>query len=139
MLLAGEPSQRNLLATEFDLEEVTTAIAARRPPLEESILRAQRLAVVPLSVLGTARRLVGKITGLLAKLVIESTIAAWQRDAALASELRLPADAVSRLQTLMWATKVKENSMKVPEEHSCWRQLNQVLTGERVFDLAGGS
>ena len=27
--------------------------------------------------------------------------------------------------------------MKVPEEHSCWRQLNQVLTGERVFDLAG--
>src|ERR1019366_9953374 len=32
---------------------------------------------------------------------------------------------------------VKENSMKVPEEHSCWRQLNQVLTGERVFDLAG--
>jgi hypothetical protein len=26
--------------------------------------------------------------------------------------------------------------MNVPEERSCWRQLNQVLTGERVFDLA---
>jgi hypothetical protein len=73
----------------------------------------------------------------LAKLVIASTISAWHRDAALASELRLPADAAARLQTLMWATKVKENSMKVPAEHSCWRQLNQVLTGERVFDLAG--
>ena len=126
----------HLLAMEFDPEEVTAAIAVRRPPLEESILRAQRAATVPLSVLGTARQLVGKITGLLAKLVIENAIAAWQRDAALASELRLPADAVSRLQTLMWATKVKENSMKVPEEQSCWRQLNQVLTGERVFDLA---
>ena len=85
MLLAGESSQRNLLATEFDLEEVTTAIGARRPPLEESILQVQRVAVVPLSVLGTARQLVGKISGRLAKLVIESTIAAWHRDAALAS------------------------------------------------------
>ena len=79
LLLAGKPSHRHLLAMEFDLEEVTTVITARRPPLEESILRAQRAATVPLSVLG----------------------------------------------------------MKVPEEQSCWRQLNQVLTGERVFDLAG--
>ena len=138
LLLAGKPCHRHLLAMEFDLEEVTTAITARRPPLEESILRAQRAATVPLSVLGTARQLVGKTTGrALAKLVIESAIAAWHRDAALASELGLPADAASRLQTLMWATKIKENSMKVPEEHSCWRQLNQVLTGERVFDLSG--
>jgi hypothetical protein len=137
LLLAAEPSRQHLLAMDFDFEEVTTAIAARRPPLEESILRAQHAAIVPLSVLGTARQLVGKITGQLAKLVIERAIAAWHRDAALAAELRLPADAASRLQTLMWATKVKENSMKVPEEHSCWRQLNQVLTGERVFDLAG--
>jgi hypothetical protein len=37
----------------------------------------------------------------------------------------------------MWATKVKEDSMKVPAENACWRRLNQVLTGERVFDLAG--
>jgi hypothetical protein len=136
--LAGKPSHRHLLAMEFDLEEVTTAITARRPPLEESILRAQRAAIVPLSVLGTARQLVGKTTGrALAKLVIESAIAAWHRDAALASELRLPADAAARLQTLMSATRVREDSMKVPEEQSCWRQLNQVLTGERVFDLAG--
>jgi hypothetical protein len=137
LLPAGKPSRQHLLAMEFDPEEVTTAIAVRRPPLEESILRVQRAAIVPLSVLGTARQLVGKITGRLAKLVIESAIAAWHRDAALASELRLPADAAARLQTLMWATKVKENSMKVPERHSCWYQLNQVLTGERVFDLAG--
>jgi hypothetical protein len=138
LLLAGEPSHRHLLAMEFDLEEVTTAITARRPHLEESILRAQRAATVPLSVLGTARQLVGKTTGrALAKLVIESAIAAWHRDAALASELRLPADAAARLQTLMSATRVREDSMKVPEEQSCWRQLKQVLTGERVFDLAG--
>ena len=134
---ACKPSPQHLLATEFNPQEVTKAIAARRPPVEESIFRAQRAAIVPLSVLGTARRLVGRITGQLAKLVIESAIAAWHRDAALASELGLPADAASRLQTLMWATKIKENSMKVPEEHSCWRQLNQVLTGERVFDLSG--
>jgi hypothetical protein len=134
LLLAGEPS---LLAVEFDPEEVTKAIAARRPSLEESILRARRAAIVPLSVLGTARQLVGKITGRLAKLVIESAIAAWHRDATLASELRLPADAAARLQTLMCATKVSEDSMKVPEDQSCWYQLNQVLTGERVFDLAG--
>ena len=138
LLLAGEPSHRRLLAMEFDPEDVTTAITARRPPLEESILRARRAAIVPLSVLGTARQLVGKTTGrALAKLVIENAIAAWHRDAALASELRLPADAAARLQTLMWATRVREDSMKVPEEQSCWRQLNQVLTGERVFDLAG--
>jgi hypothetical protein len=123
---------------ELDLEEITTAITSRRPPLEESILRAQRAATVPLSVLGTARQLVGKTTGrALAKLVIESAITAWHRDAALASELRLPAGAAARLQTLMLATRVRENSMKVPEEQSCWYQLNQVLTGERVFDLAG--
>ncbi len=137
MLPAGESSRRKLLTMEFDPEEVTTAIALRRPPLEESILRTHRVAVVPLSVLGTARQLVGKITGRLAKLIIESTISAWDRDAALASELRLPDEAASRLQTLMWATKVKEDSMRVPAEHSCWRRLNQVLTGERVFDLAG--
>ena len=138
LVLAGQPSHRHLLAMEFDLEEVTTAITARRPPLEESILRAQRAATVPLSVLGTARQLVGKTTGrALAKLVVESAITAWHRDAALASELRLPADAAARLQTLMLATRVRENSMKVPEEQSCWYQLNQVLTGERVFDLAG--
>jgi hypothetical protein len=123
---------------EFDSEEVTTAIAARRPPLEESILRTRRAAIVPLSVLETARQLVGKITGrALARLVIENAIAAWHRDPALASELRLPADAAARLRTLMWATRVREDSMKVPEEQSCWYQLNQVLTGERVFDLAG--
>jgi len=138
LLLAGKPSHRHLLAMEFDLEEVTTAITARRPPLEESILRAQRAATVPLSVLGTARQLVGKTTGrALAKLVIESAITAWHRDAALASALRLPADAAARLQTLMLATRVREDSMKVPEGQSCWYQLNQVLTGERVFDLAG--
>ncbi|MGA1997315.1 MAG: hypothetical protein ABSH45_16185 [Bryobacteraceae bacterium] len=138
LLLAGEPSHRRLLAMEFDSDEVTTAIAARRPPLEESILRARRAAIVPLSVLGTARQLVGKITGrALARLVIENAIAAWHRDAALASELRLPADAAARLRTLMWATRAREDSMKVPEEQSCWYQLNQVLTGERVFDLAG--
>ena len=138
LLLAGKPCHRHLLAMEFDLEEVTTAITARRPPLEESILRAQRAATVPLSVLGTARQLVGKTTGrALAKLVIESAIAAWHRDAALASELRLPADAAARLQTLMLATRVREDSMKVPEGQSCWYQLKQVLTGERVFDLAG--
>ena len=138
LLLAYKPGHRHLLAMEFDLEEVTTAITARRPPLEESILRAQRAATVPLSVLGTARQLVGKTTGrALAKLVIESAITAWHRDAALASELRLPADAAARLQTLMLATRVREDSVKVPEEQSCWRQLNQVLTGERVFDLAG--
>jgi len=138
LLLAGKPSYRHLLAMEFDLEEVTTAITARRPPLEESTLRAQRAATVPLSVLGTARQLVGKTTGrALAKLVVESAITAWHRDATLASELRLPADAAARLQTLMSATRVREDSMKVPEERSCWRQLNQVLTGERVFDLAG--
>jgi hypothetical protein len=123
---------------EFDPEEVTTAITARRPPLEESILRARRAAIVPLSVLGTARQLVGKTTGrALVKLVIESAIAAWHRDAALASELRLPADAAARLHTLMLATRVTEDWMKVPEEQSCWRQLKQVLTGEKVFDLAG--
>jgi hypothetical protein len=76
MLPAGKSSRQHLLAIEFDPEEVTTAIAARRPPLEESILRAQSVAVVPLSVLGTARQLVGKITGRLAKLVIESTMSA---------------------------------------------------------------
>ena len=136
--LAGEPSHHHLLAMEVDTEAVTTAIAARRPPLEESILRAQRAAIVPLSVLGTARQLVGKTTGrALAKLVIESAIAAWRRDAVLASELRLPPDAAARLKTLMSATKLTEDSMRVPEEQSCWRQLNQVLTGERVFDLTG--
>jgi hypothetical protein len=138
LLLAGDPSHWRSLEMEFDLDAVTTAIAARRPPLEESIFRAQRAAIVPLSVLGTARQLVGKTTGrALAKLVIESTVAAWRRDAALASELRLPADAAARLQTLMSAARVTEDWMKVPEEQSCWRQLNQVLTGERVFDLAG--
>jgi hypothetical protein len=105
---------------EFDPEEVTTAIASRRPPLEESILRAQRAAIVPLSVLGAARQLVGKTTGrALAKLVIENAIAARHRDAPLASELRLPADAAARLQTLMSATRLGEESMKVPEEQSC--------------------
>jgi hypothetical protein len=123
---------------EFDLEAVTTAIATRRPPLEESISRAQRAAIVPLSVLATARQLVGKTTGrALVKLVIESTVAAWRCDAALASELRLPAEAAARLHTLMLATRVMEDSMKVPEELSCWYQLKQVLTGEKVFDLAG--
>jgi len=93
---------------EFDPEEVTAAIAARRLPLEESILRAQPAAVVPLYVLGAARQLVGKTTGReLAKLVIENAIAAWHRDAALASELRLPADAAARLRTLMWATRAR--------------------------------
>ena len=38
LLLAGEPSHRHSLAMEFDPEEVTAAIAARRLPLEESIL-----------------------------------------------------------------------------------------------------
>ena len=138
LLLAGEPSQQHLLAMEFDPEEVTTAIAARRPPLEESFFRAQSAAIVPLSVLGRARQLVGKTTWrALAKLVIESAIAAWHRDAVLASELRLPADAAARLQTLMSATRVREDSMKVPDEQSCWYQLSQVLAGDRVFDLAG--
>ena len=140
LLLAGEPSHQHSLAMEFDPEEVTTAIAARRPPLEESILRAQPAAVVPLYVLGAARQLVGKTTGrALAKLVIENAIAAWHRDAPLASELRLPADAAARLQTLMSATRFREESMKVPEEQSCWYQLNQVLTGERVFRSGWGS
>src|ERR1035441_448620 len=31
MLLAAEPSRQHLLAMDFDFEEVTTAIAARRP------------------------------------------------------------------------------------------------------------
>jgi len=75
LLLAGEPSHRHSLAMEFDPEEVTTAIAARRPPLEESILRARRAAIVPLSAFGAARQLVGKTTGrVLAKLVIENAI-----------------------------------------------------------------
>ena len=139
LLLAGEPSHRHSLAMEFDPEEVTAAITARRPPLEESILRAQRAAVVPLYVLGAARQLVGKTTGReLAKLVIENAIATWHRDAPLASELRLPADAAARLQTLMSATRFGEESMKVPEEQSCWYQLNQVLTGERVFRSGWG-
>jgi hypothetical protein len=99
---------------EFDPEEVTAAIAARRLPLEESILRAQPAAVVPLYVLGAARQLVGKTTGReLAKLVIENAIATWHRDAPLTSELRLPADAAARLQTLMSATRFGEESMKV--------------------------
>jgi hypothetical protein len=43
LLQPGESSRQHLLALEFDLEEVTKVIAARRPPLEESILWAQRL------------------------------------------------------------------------------------------------
>jgi len=64
---------------------------------------------------------------------------AWHRDAPLASELRFPADAAARLQTLMSATRLREESMKsaegaillVPAQSSLdWRDSFSIRLGQ---------